>query len=98
MWPKEEQVAIEITCFSVIDHYVVIGTDCGQYALLSFRSCRRVRVRACVCGDVRVRFNVAGHFRLVVLDIAKGHRELLKRAMAPCTAAAPDEPLGMSGR
>lgn len=51
VWPKEEQeVEVEITCFSVIDHYVAIGTNCGQ---------------------------------LVVLDIAKGHRELLRRAMAP---------------
>jgi hypothetical protein len=50
VWPKEEQeVEVEITCFSVIDHYVAIGTNCGQYALLSFRSCAVVRWCVCVC-------------------------------------------------
>lgn len=51
VWPKEEQEEeFEITCFSVIDHYLAIGTDGGK---------------------------------LVVLDIAKGHQELLNRTIAP---------------
>jgi hypothetical protein len=55
VWPKEEQEEeFEITCFSVIDHYLAIGTDGGKYAQPSGDGlvCVRVRVR------VRVRFNV----------------------------------------